>query len=119
MPPRKAPLNKGDAQLSRETPLAKRNPERKARLFEEQFGSVAFVKWVRLQECAVCGSWPSEAAHATSRGAGGKADDILPLCPVHHHEQHQHGVRTFEKAHGIDMKAKAAETFARWQEVAA
>jgi len=102
--------------LRRKTPLKKRNEKRRARLFDEQFGSVAFVKWVRLQECSVpgCGGWPCEAAHVVSRGAGGTAEDIIPLCHEHHREQHDRGVETFASEHGIDLAALADWTQTRW-----
>ena len=115
---RVAPLSRGEAELVRRTPLKKRNDARRDRLFREQFGSEALVKWVRMQCCVVCGCWPSEAAHATSRGAGGKAKDILPLCPWHHTVQHKIGVRSFEERFGVSLKELAVDTERRWREYA-
>ena len=102
--------------LTRKTPMKKRNEKRRERLFEEQFGSVAFVKWVNLQECAIpgCGGWPCEAAHVVSRGAGGTAADIIPLCKTHHQNQHDVGIETFASEHGVDTRALAEWTQARW-----
>lgn len=91
------------------------NAERRARAFEEDFGGEARVKWVRLQECVVCGRWPSECAHVRSRGAGGKAADIVPLCIGCHRQQHDLGRRRFEALHGVDLAALAANTEARWR----
>jgi hypothetical protein len=104
------------AKLERKVPLKKRNPERRAKRFEQQFGSVAFVKWVNLQECIIpgCGGWPCEAAHVTSRGAGGTAEDVIPLCAAHHREQHTRGVETFAREHDVDLRALAEWTQTRW-----
>lgn len=50
----------------------------------------------------------------TGGGLGMKPDDswCISLCNAHHIEQHNIGERSFEKKHGIDMKALAQE-FAR------
>lgn len=44
-----------------------------------------------------------------------KPSDIftISLCADHHREQHAIGEKQFERAHGIDMKALAAEFFRR------
>jgi hypothetical protein len=41
-----------------------------------------FVEQIRNLRCLACGSWPSEAHHVKSRGAGGGDDwfNLLPLC---------------------------------------
>lgn len=61
--------------------LRKENPERRERLFEEAFGGEERVRWVASMACGICGvtGW-TENAHVRSRGAGGKACDIVPLC---------------------------------------
>lgn len=112
---RRTALARGDAELRRLTAMPRVNAKRRAQAFEQDFGGIARVRWVQMQECRVCGDWPSECAHATSRGAGGDATDILPLCPWHHHEQHQIGVRSFEAKYGIDLAECAVETDARWR----
>lgn len=83
------------AQLKR-TPLPKTNPKRRAKRWAEQFDSPEFLDFVHALPCAVCEQEPSEAAHARSRGAGGKAADILPLCGECHELQHTLGVKSFE-----------------------
>jgi hypothetical protein len=113
---RYTPLDRGTAELSRETPLRKRNPERKARLFDEQFGSVARVRWFQMQECAACHGWPSECAHVRSRGAGGKAEDCIPLCKDCHARQHTGGWAAI----GLDDPSALADLYdARYREHAA
>ena len=82
----------------------------------------AFLAWIRHHPCTigrmgVC-RWPSDAAHVRSRGAGGlDAGNVVPLCPIHHAEQHRIGIRSFEKNHGVDLKAEA-ERLAREYEAA-
>lgn len=63
------------------SPIAKSNPERRERLFEDAFGSVERVEWINAMPCAICDvtGW-TENAHVRSRGAGGKACDVVPLC---------------------------------------
>lgn len=83
---------------------------------ESQFGSEAFRKWVRMQTCVIpgCGGWPCEAAHVVSRGAGGTARDIVPLCHAHHEEQHRVGIQTFQARHNVELDVCAEWTQTRW-----
>lgn len=81
--------------------------------------SPAHRKWVRDHACCVCGSFTAlEAAHVregTDGGMGMKPSDrwVISLCRDHHAEQHRIGEESFERTHGIDMKALAAEFFAK------
>ena len=52
------------------------------------------IEKVRNMRCTVCQTWPSDAHHITSRGAGGHdtGDNLMPLCQKHHTEWHQIGV---------------------------
>lgn len=66
----------------RKTPLRKRNPKRAAERFERDFGGKPYLEFIHGLECAICGAlceW-TEAAHVKSRGAGGRAADLVPLC---------------------------------------
>lgn len=80
--------------------------------------SPAHRKWVRDHACCVpgCNGRPIECAHVrsgTDGGMGMKPSDIftISLCADHHREQHAIGEKQFEREHGIDMKALAAEFF--------
>jgi hypothetical protein len=95
--------------ITRKTPLKPSNPARKHDRFRRAFGSKARVEMIRREPCAVCRSTPSENAHVRSRGAGGTWEDVIPLCPWHHREQHTVGLATFAARHQI-----ALETVARW-----
>ena len=81
------------------------------------YGSPERQDFVRSLGCLICGQ-PPELAHTSSGGTGRKADasTICPLCTAHHHELHQHGVKTFEAQWGVDLKASAAWIEAKWQE---
>lgn len=52
------------------------------------------IKKVRDQRCTICNSWPSDAHHITTRGAGGDdtGDNLMPLCRDHHILWHQKGI---------------------------
>lgn len=69
----------------------------------------AYLQWLRGRKCAVanadCGG-RIEAAHTpdpNSKGAGTKAADYnaIPLCAVHHHQQHTIGWQSFAKRHRV------------------
>jgi len=54
------------------------------------------LKYVARQPCAICGRQPSHAHHmrfAQPRGVGLKVSDefTVPLCAIHHHENHTVG----------------------------
>ncbi len=67
--------------MNRTKPIPRVNRERKKRLFAEDFYSQEFVDFIHSLPCALCGIRRNvEAAHVRSRGAGGKAKDVVPLC---------------------------------------
>lgn len=81
--------------------------------------SPAHRDWVRSHRCCVpgCQLMPIEVAHvntAATRGIGMKSSDAFTcsLCREHHAESHR-GERTFERRHGIDLKALAREFYER------
>lgn len=89
------------------------NRKRKAERFERAFGPKA--AWISRRPCLVCGSVPCEAAHVKSRGAGGTSADLIPLCTLHHREQHDTGIRTFAARHHLDLAWIADLYEKRWQ----
>jgi hypothetical protein len=116
---RRRPLRPGTSRLTRAPMPTRRtrvhavNPERKARLLAEQFGPEA--EEIRAMSCVVCGHPPpSHAHHVCSRGAGGKKQDLAPLCAPEigregcHQEVHRLGVETFEKLHQVNLAREAA-----------
>ncbi len=132
-PLRRTPLFRGTKPLRRRTPLKATarleqraplrrytrlkaiNPERRAKLYAEQFGAEAEL--IRQLPCVACGQdAPSDPHHVQTRGAGGKRDALVPLCPSEprigvegcHQELHRVGRRTFELRHQIDLARVAA-----------
>lgn len=101
--------------LHRLTEMKRANAKRRARLFEEAFDSVARVRWVQMQESVVSRGWPCVNAHVRSRGAGGKAGDIVPLTHEEHEQLHRIGLGAFEALHNVNLTELAAETDRRWR----
>lgn len=79
--PKPAPREKKPRKFLKRSPLKKVNRERRKRLFEEDFGSKEYLAFIHSLPCAVCNEYGwTQAAHTKSRGAGGKVDDVAPLC---------------------------------------
>ncbi len=99
--------------LRRKTALPKFNAKRKRVRFRKQFGSADRVERIKQMECLArshpyVSCWgPIECAHVVSRGAGGDYKSIVPLCTLHHKNQHAMGIRSFEETIGRDLTAEA------------
>lgn len=72
--------------------------------------------FLRSHHCVVtgCMAEPIEVSHirtAANAGTGLKPHDssACPMCHGHHLEYHQDGHDTFEKRHGVNLKAMALE----------
>jgi hypothetical protein len=71
------------------------------------------LRFVARQPCLICGRAPSHAHHvryAQSRGLGLKVSDefTVPLCAIHHSENHSTGnERQWWEQHNIDPLAVA------------
>ncbi len=59
----------------------------------------AVLARARARRCLACGRLGADPAHVKSRGSGGGDFDwnVIPLCRVHHTEQHQIGFSTFAR----------------------
>lgn len=95
-PMRRTPLARGKSKLKSKGRIRPVNPARKAKRFDANFGSKARVEWVNSHPCLCRGKHPACSgrtvnAHVTSRGAGGKAEDIVPLSWGCHQWQGDHG----------------------------
>ena len=65
--------------------------------------------WIRTQPCIICGR-DAEPCHVRSRGAGGTdLGNIVPMCRIHHTEQHKIGIKTFQAKWRVDMVALALQ----------
>ena len=108
---RRTPFPRGAATLSRTTRIRPVNPERRAVREAEAYGPHAV--WIRKQPSAVSGRFgtrrdPIVAAHASkTRGAGGKARDLIPLLASEERAFHRMGCDTFAEAYGVDLNALA------------
>jgi len=75
-----------------------------------------YLAFVRSLPCCATGStWEVQAAHVrigSGAGIGMKPSDFraVPLIASAHHDQHQHGERTFWKLTGMDPEAAIRET---------
>jgi hypothetical protein len=99
--------------IQRRTPLRKRNPKRRARLYARNFG--AHADTIRALPCLVLGCQRrAEACHARPRGMGGANGswrDLVPLCREHHIEAGEHRTTqryAFELRHGVSLTLAAA-----------
>lgn len=64
----------------------------------------ALLDAVATRPCQACLAKPSDPAHIRSRGAGGGDYhwNVMPLCRIHHIEQHKIGWTAFaEKYSGV------------------
>lgn len=89
------------------------NRARKEQLRVEQFGTPRRVEWFMRQRCVCRGEHPactrgwSDPSHTTSRGAGGKAHQIIPQSRGCHDYIGAHGWDGWEATTGIDRHAEA------------
>lgn len=51
------------------------------------------------KSCLVCGKFGCDPAHIKTKGSGGddEKNNLMPLCRIHHIEQHKIGIVTFIK----------------------
>jgi hypothetical protein len=81
------------------------------------YGSSERVMWIIRHPSVVSGRGPCVNAHVRTGGVGRKADAkwIIPITFKEHNELHQHGQKTFEQKHGIDLLKAAEKIEAEWQ----
>ncbi len=105
--PRSTPLRPGKPP-TRSTPLRAKGGHRFPKRVHKQFRI-----WLRAQRCVIpeCNQpEPVQVAHVRSRGAGGTdLGGAVSLCAHHHALQHQLGIHTFQREHGIDLWSMAGQ----------
>lgn len=89
------------------------NRARRKKRRQQTFGPDERVRWMQQLNCLACGRTPCQVAHVKSRGAGGTADDTVPLCAHCHRRQHDLGIKTFAALHFLDLEEEASK-YARW-----
>jgi hypothetical protein len=114
----------------RRTPVKKRRAKPRRGPLRDKI----YRRWVSGQFCAVSanydwekrepgdmcsgsGNTPKDPAHTENNGMGSKGPDssCAPLCRKHHRE-YDAGRAAFEQKYGVDMKAIAAQLWARYQQ---
>jgi hypothetical protein len=108
-------------------PLKKVNPERAKKREARDFGAKG--EWIRRQPCCVLGKhtgdWMADfggarfqvqivAAHFPSRGAGGRAENLVPMA-WHIHELAHQNEKAIERMYGVRFKELAAYYEKLWQ----
>lgn len=94
--------------------VRRRNSKRADQARREQFGDRDRVAAIRRMPCVCKGRHPecsggwSDPSHITSRGAGGKAEDIVPMSHGCHLAWHR-GRLTYLRAIGMDLDGMRAE----------
>lgn len=59
---------------------------------------------IKRMPCLVCGRGPVDCAHITTKKLGGDAaNNVIPLCRDCHISQHQMGIKSFVKFHGLPI----------------
>lgn len=139
-PLKRSPLKRGTKPLpkgkppKRGKPPRKVNLKRKAARFERDYGGKDYVAWLTSQPCVISGRrhgekildigngyWTQtsiQAVHVRSRGAGGRADDQVPMDWWLHRDQHITGIRSFCAKHGTTVAAlreKARAYRSQWE----
>ncbi len=80
-----------------------------------------FRAWLRTQRCclSICrssGAIRTHAAHVRSRGAGGAdRNNLVPLCAVHHAQQHAIGTKAFVARLHVDLAREAKKYWRAWR----
>lgn len=100
-------------------PMLPKRIKRESSKPDSGYRSPAHRSWVRSHGCCVpgCDNRPIECAHlrmGTDGGMGFKPSDkwCWSACSEHHRSQHSLGEATFQKLHGLDLRA-LCEEFAR------
>jgi hypothetical protein len=107
---KRSKLEPGEKPLRRSKRMRQVNRARAAKRYAEAFGEKA--AWIRTLACAACRApGPSDPHHVRSRGAGGKAADLVPLCRSCHDLGHRGGWSRF----GLDLKALSEALESEWK----
>jgi hypothetical protein len=96
------------------------NPKRKTPRKVSVERNRDYMNWLReTARCAIidCRTphFP-DPAHTERNGMASKGADssCVPLCRLHHEEQHYIGAQRFEEKYGVNLRALAAEHYQRW-----
>ena len=85
-----------------------------AALARFKHGAPVLERDARVRAC----DGPIELDHEPTRGAGGTARDMNPVCRGHHRQRDAIGVQTFQAVYGVDLRAEAARSWAMGKQFA-
>lgn len=96
-------------------------PQKRAKPRKGPMRDAKYLAWCRQQLCVAPGDYfedhsvDVDPAHTQNNGMRSKGPDssCVPLCREHH-EEYDAGRKAFEKKYGLDIKALAAEHYARY-----
>lgn len=105
---------------------AKRNEDGQRRERFEGLRDEPFREWIRSLPCLLAiqpghDCWHpekrSDAAHVESKARGaGDAGNLVPLCRRAHQEQHDYGLKSFQRVHGVNLRLIAGELWIRYEQ---
>lgn len=103
--------------MERKAPVRAVNHERRRKLHDRNFGERAAA--VRRMPCIIATGCAGQivAAHVRARGMGGcngDRKDLVPLCWLHHEQQHRIGNRAFDELHRCSLSWSAATIAAQF-----
>jgi len=75
----------------------------------------AFRRWIATHPCVVEGCENvSVCCHFRNKRMWGDVGNCWPGCHDHHHEQHQHGIKTFQAKYQLDLDLVSAVYGEAW-----
>jgi len=121
------------------TPVRKKHPGIRrgpAEIPPEKWRNPKYLRFLKAGHCSVC--WRNELpgdnptygdssfvciidpCHGPVNGKGSKGPDseAVPMCRVHHEQQHLWGWPRFEKYHGFSRSGEAAKWWAAFEKLA-
>ena len=104
---------KRHTRLTRSGPLRRRGRPR----YRSYVADKPYQDWVRAHPCVIGKDCEGriEAAHVTSRGAGGQDENNLtPMCHRHHAMQHTMGLVSFGERFEVNLRATAERLWAEF-----
>lgn len=103
-------------------PEAQRNEQGKPRERFEHLRDEAYREWIREQPCLLASercfyaTKRSEAAHVASKATGsGDSGNLVPLCTRHHREQHDYGVKSFQRVNAVNLRQAAGALWLKYE----
>jgi hypothetical protein len=105
-------------------PKVKLNADGKPREAFEGLRIEDYREWIRACPCVVNDAMrciyaehQSDAAHVESKARGsGDAGNLVAMCRRHHREQHDYGMKDFQRTYGVNLRQLAGAFWLRYEE---